>query len=30
MDGTGAYESEVSQKEKHQYVNAHIWNLERW
>ena len=23
-------QSEVSQKEKHQYVNAHIWNLERW
>ena len=25
-------QSEVSQKEKHQiqYINAYIWNLERW
>ena len=23
-------QSEVSQKEKHQYTNAYIWNLERW
>ena len=23
-------QSEVSQKEKHQYINTHIWNLERW
>ena len=23
-------QSEVSQKEKHQYIIAYIWNLERW
>ena len=23
-------QTEVSQKEKHQYINAYIWNLERW
>ena len=23
-------QNEVSQKEKHQYINTHIWNLERW
>ena len=23
-------QSEVSQKEKHQYINAYMWNLERW
>ena len=23
-------QSEISQKEKHQYINAYIWNLERW
>ena len=23
-------QSEVSQKEKHQYINTYIWNLERW
>ena len=23
-------QSEVSQKEKYQYINAYIWNLERW
>ena len=23
-------QSEVSQKEKHQYTNTYIWNLERW
>ena len=23
-------QSEVSQKEKHQHINAYIWNLERW
>ena len=22
-------ESDISQKEKHQYINAYIWNLER-
>ena len=23
-------QSEVSQKDKDQYINAYIWNLERW
>ena len=23
-------QSEVSQKEKNKYINAYIWNLERW
>ena len=23
-------QSEVSQKEKNYYINAHIWNLEKW
>ena len=23
-------QSEVSQKEKHQYTNTYTWNLERW
>ena len=23
-------QSEVNQKEKHQYSNTYIWNLERW
>ena len=23
-------QSEVSQKEEHQYINTYIWNLERW
>ena len=23
-------QSEVSHKQKHEYINAYIWNLERW
>ena len=23
-------QSEVSQKEKNKYINAYVWNLERW
>ena len=33
MDETGAYYTEWSQSERKtpiQYINAYIWNLERW
>ena len=31
VDETGAIiQSEVSQNEKHQYIKAYIWNLEKW
>ena len=23
-------QSEANQKEKHQYINTYMWNLERW
>ena len=32
MDPESVIQSEVSQKEKKQisYINAHMWNLEKW
>ena len=30
MDLETVIQSEVSQKEKNQYINAYMWNLEKW
>ena len=30
MDLENVIQSEVSQKEKNKYINAYMWNLEKW
>ena len=30
MDLETVIQSEVSQKEKNKYINAYMWNLEKW